>query len=109
MTDIIKRIDAELAAEMLGSKTGRIALQLARAEIERLRRLNEQIQRIVDGPCVDHDWEFVRDWEGDPGVINGTHDISFWRCRDCELEDHDRPAPAHELFDPQDTYEERHR
>ena len=37
---------------------------------------------LGDG-TFDHDWEFVSDWYGDPGVINGTADCSFKRCRQC--------------------------
>lgn len=33
-------------------------------------------------PC-NHAWRRVRDWYGDPGVINGTCDVEFWRCRHC--------------------------
>ncbi len=36
-------------------------------------------------PC-DHEWRRVRDWYGDPNVINGTCDIEFWRCRKCGAE-----------------------
>ncbi len=39
----------------------------------------------------DHTWEFVRDWMGDPNVINGTADCSFWRCTKCETETEDKP------------------
>ena len=39
-----------------------------------------------DGACEcsthTHRWRFVRDWIGDPNVINGTQDVSFWEC-DC--------------------------
>lgn len=41
----------------------------------------------------DHDWQWVDDWTGDPGVIGGTMDCGFWRCRACEEEDHKRPRP----------------
>lgn len=44
-----------------------------------------------DGPPSrhEHEWEYVADWEGDPGVVNGTHDISFLRCASCGAENHD--------------------
>jgi hypothetical protein len=35
----------------------------------------------------DHDWETVHDWTGDPGVINGTQDFSYRRCRACGFEE----------------------
>jgi len=31
----------------------------------------------------DHKWEFIRDWYGDPNVVNGTADCSHWRCKTC--------------------------
>ena len=52
----------------------------------------------------DHDWEYVSDWYGDPGVINGTADCSFKRCKQCgkesELEDGDES-----LGEPDPDYE----
>jgi hypothetical protein len=32
----------------------------------------------------DHDWRYHSDWGGDPGVINGTFDCSYWRCEQCD-------------------------
>ena len=41
----------------------------------------------ADGtPDEDHDWQVIRDWYGDPDVINGTCDITFLRCRQCGKE-----------------------
>lgn len=48
---------------------------------------------IVDGE-VDHDWKFVRDWAGDPQVINGTFDCSYLECRVCDEENHNHPDLA---------------
>jgi hypothetical protein len=31
----------------------------------------------------EHDWSWVKDWMGDPGVINGTADCSHYVCRRC--------------------------
>lgn len=43
----------------------------------------------------EHDWEYKEDWEGDPGVINGTRTISWLECCNCHREkpagEHDRP------------------
>jgi hypothetical protein len=36
--------------------------------------------------CV-HDWEYVQDWMGNPGVINGTADCSYRACRVCGKEE----------------------
>ena len=44
----------------------------------------------------DHDWEWVSDWYGDPGVINGTADCSYYRCRVCGAEDHESPPPTYD-------------
>lgn len=41
----------------------------------------------IGTPDEDHDWEYVRDWAGDPGVINGTYDINYRRCLQCGKED----------------------
>lgn len=30
-------------------------------------------------PCF-HDFEFRSDWEGDPGVVNGTHTVMWLEC-----------------------------
>ena len=31
-----------------------------------------------------HDWKYVKDWEGDPSVPNGTRDCSYWTCTKCD-------------------------
>ena len=41
----------------------------------------------IGTPDEDHDWEYISDWYGDPGVINGTCDIHFKRCRACGKEE----------------------
>ena len=33
-------------------------------------------------PCG-HQWRYVKDWMGDPNVINGTQNCSFYRCERC--------------------------
>ncbi|MCK9802123.1 hypothetical protein M1B34_31805 [Pseudomonas sp. MAFF 302030] len=48
---------------------------------------------VVDGE-VDHDWKFVRDWSGDPRVINGTFDCSYLECRVCGEENHNASGVA---------------
>lgn len=50
-------------------------------------------------PDEDHDWKFVSDWYGDPCVINGTADCSYWLCRACGKEDYERPAPEYNYFE----------
>jgi len=47
----------------------------------------------------DHDWRFVSDWYGDPGVINGTADCSYWVCEQCGKEDHEREPPQYDEDD----------
>ncbi|KAF1306985.1 hypothetical protein BLX42_22400 [Pseudomonas sp. SG-MS2] len=42
----------------------------------------------------DHDWKYVSDWGGDPGVIGGTFDCSYLECRVCGEEKHDHPNPS---------------
>lgn len=33
-----------------------------------------------------HVWRWVKDWEGDPDVINGTRDLSHYVCQKCGVE-----------------------
>lgn len=49
----------------------------------------------ADGtPDEDHDWKWISDWYGDPGVINGTADCSYWECRVCGKVDENREPPS---------------
>jgi hypothetical protein len=41
-----------------------------------------------DGPNIDtdkcdHVWTWIKDWGGDPNIINGTFDASYWQCAKC--------------------------
>src|ERR1017187_2378298 len=56
--------------------------------------------------ACDHRWNFIRDWYGDPNVINGTADCSFWRCRKCGEEQTERPDDWDDGPDP-DEWRER--
>lgn len=59
----------------------------------------------ADGtPEEDHDWEYVSDWYGDPGVINGTADCSFKRCRQCGKEADLQPGDE-TMNEPDPDYE----
>ena len=57
-------------------------------------------------PCADgeggfdHDWEWVRDWYGDPGVINGTADCSGWVCKRCDSTKDGEPPD--DYYDPEE-------
>jgi hypothetical protein len=55
---------------------------------------------VASVPCCDedeHDWRWVSDWYGDPGVINGTADCSRYVCTICGAEKGGDP--------PQDDYD----
>lgn len=41
-------------------------------------------------PLCDHDWKWISDWYGDPSVINGTADCSYWQCTLCGYEDYEK-------------------
>jgi hypothetical protein len=41
----------------------------------------------------DHDWKWISDWGGDPEVIGGTYDCSYWECRVCGAQDTTRKGP----------------
>jgi hypothetical protein len=47
----------------------------------------------------DHDWQFISDWFGDPGVINGTADCSRYECLRCGAEDHESEPPDYDYDD----------
>lgn len=32
-----------------------------------------------------HNWRYIKDYEGDPSIPNGIHDISHWECLRCGL------------------------
>lgn len=66
-------------------------------------RTKEDVSTCADDEA--HDWEYIRDWIGDPGVINGTMNIYYKRCRQCGKdgewdghgsEDDDDPDRAYE-------------
>lgn len=42
-------------------------------------------------PECEHEWHEVQDWEGDPGVINGTHIFYYYVCGKCGEERGDQP------------------
>lgn len=52
-----------------------------------------QRKRALDGRRAlkgcEHEFEYREDWEGDPGVINGTHTLCWLECIHCGSE---RPA-----------------
>jgi hypothetical protein len=49
-----------------------------------------------------HDWHFVPDYYGDPNVINGTADCSFYRCNRCGKEQVEEPSDFMSGPDPDD-------
>ena len=59
--------------------------------------MTEQVP--TDDRGCNHDWRFVRDWYGDPNVINGTADCSFFRCERCGAQQDEQPD---EYLDPAD-------
>lgn len=49
---------------------------------------------VAEEGSVDHDWKYIADWSGDPGVVNGTYDFGYWECRVCGLIDEEREPPT---------------
>lgn len=45
------------------------------------------------GPACDHDWRWVDTFIGDANVVNGTMRVSYYECRLCGEEDHERDPP----------------
>ena len=56
-----------------------------------------------EGGGFDHDWQWRHDWDGDPGVINGTRSWSVRVCRVCGIEDGETPYEGEdeEFYDRQ--------
>ena len=45
-----------------------------------------------------HEWQYRRDWGGDPAITNGTFDASYWYCSLCEDETDEEPDGWQEPF-----------
>ena len=41
-----------------------------------------------------HEWKWIKDWEGDPNVINGVRHFSYWQCTKCDSTDCDDDPPG---------------
>lgn len=44
------------------------------------------------GLYCEHQWEFVRDWEGDDTIPNGTRDCSYYQCTECDAQQDEEPS-----------------
>jgi len=60
----------------------------------------DQIPTTTDETCP-HDWKWIQDWEGDPGVINGVHHFSYWECQICGEQDDERDPPSIPDYEPE--------
>jgi hypothetical protein len=78
----------------------------------RRARFYDRRRRARRGPCwvgpdeYDHNWRYVSDWYGDPGVINGTADCSHAECETCGAIDPDAEPPEFEDFGDYDYLED---
>lgn len=70
------------------------------AELEHAKRC----QCDLGNGEFDHDWEVVHDWEGDPGVIGGTQDICYLRCRACGEENYDIDPLDYVTYDDESEF-----
>ena len=59
--------------------------------------MSEELEEICE-----HDWKFVKDWEGDCDVPNGTRDCSYFYCPLCDTEQVDQPDDFEEPFNEPD-------
>ncbi len=66
-------------------------------------------EEMQDKNLIDHDWQWIKDWYGDPNVVNGTVDCSHWRCKRCESEEcEDAPPPKYDrgsIYDNEESLE----
>ena len=44
--------------------------------------------------CSPHKWKRVKDWLGDPNVINGVHVFTYWHCDICGEDTDELPPDA---------------
>jgi hypothetical protein len=58
--------------------------------------INQILWHSYVAPLCEHVWHFVKDWEGDPDVPNGTNDLSHWECKLCDQESIDVPEGVEE-------------
>ena len=85
--------------------------------MQKFKQMRLTIRRLFDRlviwfwskthPCrlgwkeYDHDWKYQSDWYGDPGVIGGTADCSYWECEACGEIDTESPPPDYDdYYDP---------
>jgi hypothetical protein len=66
-----------------------------------VKLVENDLENDLENEC-EHDWEFVSDWEGDPSIANGTHDLSHWRCMACGLEQIETPDGFEPDYDKED-------
>lgn len=52
-----------------------------------------------------HQWQFIRDWGGNPDIPNGTFDASKYYCPECDTETTERPDGFEESFEEPDEPE----
>jgi hypothetical protein len=60
-----------------------------------------------DVSTCEHVWEFCPDWYGDPNVINGTADCSYWHCKKCDEETSRKPDDWEDGPNPDDERDRR--
>ena len=53
---------------------------------------------ILNPETCEHEWVFVRDWEGDPSLPGGMNDCSYYRCTECGEEQYEKPIDYEEPF-----------
>jgi hypothetical protein len=62
-------------------------LDEAEKELEAAQEPGDDLLDKVEGLKIElgkaHDWEWIRDWEGDPSIPKGTNDLSHWECSRC--------------------------
>lgn len=54
-------------------------------------------KQVTSEKSCNHEWYMVRDWEGDPGVVNGVYHFYFYRCALCGEEVDDLPQGEGEV------------
>ena len=61
----------------------------------------------MDGQITEeceHDWQYIKDWYGNPDVPNGIQDCSHFYCALCDTEQVDTPEGYEPPFDEREEY-----
>lgn len=67
---------------------------------------SETAQREMESPhLIEHDWHYIKDWQGDFGVINGVQSIEYHECAKCCTTKEGGPPQRDPDYDRESQYD----